>query len=72
MPASSRLGKHTHALPHLVVAVSDLDLSSQTDSGAASVKKAPGGLAWVPSGVTHTLVNNSSKPAQFVTVEFKP
>jgi quercetin dioxygenase-like cupin family protein len=72
MPPSSRLEKHTHSLPHLVVAVSDLDLSSQTDSATATVKKAPGGLAWVPSGVTHTLLNNSSKPAQFVTVEFKP
>ena len=72
MPPSSRLEKHTHTLPHLVVAVSDLDLGSQTDSATAAVKKAPGGLAWVPSGVTHTLVNNSSRPAQFVTLEFKP
>jgi quercetin dioxygenase-like cupin family protein len=72
MPISARLEKHTHTLPHLVVAVSDLDLSSQSDSSTATVKKAPGGLAWVPSGVTHTLVNNNSKPAQFVTVEFKP
>jgi quercetin dioxygenase-like cupin family protein len=72
MPPSSRLEKHTHMLPHLVVAVSELDLSSQSDSGTATIKKTPGGLAWVPSGVTHTLVNNSSKPAQFVTVEFKP
>jgi len=71
MPPSSRLEKHTHALPHLVVAVSDLDLSSQTDSATANVKKTSGGLAWVPSGVTHTLVNNSSKPAQFITLEFK-
>jgi quercetin dioxygenase-like cupin family protein len=72
MPPSSRLEKHTHTLPHLVVAVSDLDLSSQTDSATATIKRAPGGLAWVPSGVTHTLLNNSSKQAQFITVEFKP
>jgi quercetin dioxygenase-like cupin family protein len=58
--------------PALVVAVSDLDLTSQNDSGSSNFKRAPGGLAWVPAGVTHMLTNNSSKPAQFVTLEFKP
>jgi quercetin dioxygenase-like cupin family protein len=71
LPPSARLEKHTHTMPHLVIAVSDLDLTSQTDLGSSDVKRAPGGLAWVPSGVTHTLVNNSSKAAQFVTLEFK-
>ena len=46
--------------------------TSQNDSGSNNFKRAPGGLAWVPAGVTHTLTNNSSKPAQFVTLEFKP
>ena len=72
LPPSARIEKHTHTLPHLVVAVSDLDLTSQTDSASNNFKRAPGGFAWVPAGVTHTLTNNSSKPAQFVTLEFKP
>jgi quercetin dioxygenase-like cupin family protein len=72
LPPSARIEKHTHNIPHLVVAVSDLDLTSQTDSASNTFKRAPGGLAWVPVGVTHTLTNNSSKPAQFVTLEFKP
>jgi quercetin dioxygenase-like cupin family protein len=71
MPPNAALEKHTHTMPHLVIAVSDLDLTSQTESAGSNVKKGPGGLAWVPSGVTHTLVNNSSKAAQFVTLEFK-
>jgi quercetin dioxygenase-like cupin family protein len=71
LPPSSRLEKHTHTMPHLVIAVSDLDLTSQTESASSNIKKGHGGLAWVPSGVTHTLVNNSSKAAQFVTLEFK-
>ena len=70
LPPSSRLEKHTHTLPHLVVAVSDLDLTSQSDSGSNSIKRGPGGLAWVPAGVTHALANNSAKAAQFVTLEF--
>ena len=72
LPPSARLEKHTHTMPHLVIAVSDLDLTSQTESAGSNIKKAPGGLAWVPSGVTHTLANNGTKPAQFVTLEFKP
>ncbi len=72
VPPSSRLEKHTHTMPHLVIAVSDLDLTSQTESAGSNVNKGPGGLAWVPSGVTHTLANNGTKPAQFVTLEFKP
>jgi quercetin dioxygenase-like cupin family protein len=71
LPPSSWLEKHTHATPHLVVAVSDLDLTSQTESASSNIKKQPGGLAWVPSGVTHSLTNNGPKPAQFVTLEFK-
>jgi quercetin dioxygenase-like cupin family protein len=72
LPPSARMEKHTHTLPHLVVAVSDLDLTTQSDSASNNFKRASGGLAWVPAGVTHTLTNNSSKPAQFVTLEFKP
>ena len=72
LPPSARIEKHTHTMPHLVVAVSDLDLTSQTESASNNFKRAPGGLAWVPAGVTHTLSNNSSKPAQLVTLEFKP
>lgn len=72
LPPSARIEKHTHAMPHLVVAVSDLDLTSQAGSAGNDFKRAPGGLAWVPAGVTHTLTNNSSKQAQFVTLEFKP
>jgi len=72
LPPSAQIEKHSHTMPHLVVAVSDLDLTTQADSGSTNFKRAPGGFAWVPAGVTHTLINNSSKPAQFVTLEFKP
>jgi quercetin dioxygenase-like cupin family protein len=71
MPSSTRLERHTHTAPHLVIAVSDLDLTSDTGSASNNFKRQPGGLAWVPAGVTHTLTNNSAKPARFITLEFK-
>ncbi|MFI5106093.1 MAG: hypothetical protein ACHP79_14310 [Terriglobales bacterium] len=59
-------------MPHLVVVVGDPDLTGQTKSSGGNIKREPGGLAWVPAGVTHTLANSSPKAAQFVTLEFKP
>ena len=72
LPPSTRMEKHTHTMPHLVIAVSDLDLTSQAEAASSNLKREPGGLAWVPSGVTHTLANNSQRPARFVTLEFNP
>ena len=60
-----------HGNPHLVIAVSDLDLTSQADSASNNIQRQPGGLLWVPAGNSYTLVNKSQKPAKFVTLEFK-
>ena len=72
LPTSSRLPKHTHSTPHLVVPITDLDLTEETDAASRNIKRAVGDIGWVPSGVAHTLINNSSRPAQFVTLEFNP
>lgn len=62
---------HHHNGPHLVVAVSDLDLSSDVEGrGPRPAKIKSGDVAWLPGGFTHTLTNVSSSPARLVTVEF--
>jgi quercetin dioxygenase-like cupin family protein len=71
LPPLSRLEKHMHSMPHLVVPVSDLDLTEQSGFSSREIKRAPGETGWIPGGVTHTLINNSSRPAQFVTLDFK-
>jgi len=71
LPPSSRLEKHTHTTPHLAVAVSDLNLTQEIGAATSEIKKATGDLAWVPSGVMHTVINGSAKPAQYVALEFK-
>ncbi|HWS17114.1 MAG TPA: hypothetical protein VN223_03830, partial [Candidatus Elarobacter sp.] len=55
-----------------MIPVSDLDLTEETGSSSRSIKQASGDIGWVPAGVTHTLTNHGSKPAQFITLEFKP
>ncbi len=71
VPPSSQLERDMHGNPHLVIAVSDLDLTSQTGAASNSIQRQPGGLLWVPAGHAYTLVNKSQNPAKFVTLEFK-
>jgi quercetin dioxygenase-like cupin family protein len=82
MPPAAAFDKHTHTKPHLVVAVSDLDLTQQvggetgnTEVGHTEVRhtRVPaGGYAWVPAGLTHTLVNSSATTARYVAIDFNP
>jgi quercetin dioxygenase-like cupin family protein len=63
---------HHHDGPHLLVAVSDLDLRSDVEGiGPRPAQFKSGDVKWVPGGYTHTVTNVGTSPARFVTVEFK-
>jgi quercetin dioxygenase-like cupin family protein len=63
---------HHHDGPHLLVAVSDLDIRSDVDGmGPMPGKFKSGDVKWLPGGYTHTLTNVGKAAARFVTVEFK-
>jgi quercetin dioxygenase-like cupin family protein len=66
-----KIPSHHHDGPHLVVAVTDLDLRSNVEGGGSTpvIMKA-GEAKWVPGGVTHTVTNAGTKPARLVSVEF--
>ncbi len=62
---------HHHDGPHLVVAVSDLDLRSDVEGqGPMPAKFKAGEAKWLPGGYTHTVTNVGKSPARLVTVEF--
>lgn len=62
---------HHHDGPHLVVAVSDLDLRSDVEGqGSMPGQVKSGDVKWLPGGYTHTLTNTGKTTARFVTVEF--
>jgi quercetin dioxygenase-like cupin family protein len=67
--------KHHHTGPHLLVAVSDLDLRDDVRSDHEGKGRMPGHFKsgdskWLPGGYSHTITNVGSRPAKFVTLEF--
>ena len=62
---------HHHDGPHLLVAVSNLDLRSDVEgSGPMPGKFKAGDIKWLPGGYTHTLTNVGKDSARFITLEF--
>jgi quercetin dioxygenase-like cupin family protein len=62
---------HHHDGPHVLVAISDLDLRSDVDGqGPMPGRFKAGDVKWLPGGYTHTLTNVGNSPARFATVEF--
>lgn len=64
--------KHHHSGPHMVVAVTDLDVRSDGEGkGSRKIQQKAGDIAWVDGGSTHTLTNTGKQPARFITLEFQ-
>jgi quercetin dioxygenase-like cupin family protein len=62
---------HHHDGPHLLVAITDLDIRSDVEGMSPMPGKFKSGdVKWLPGGYTHTLTNVGKNPARFVTVEF--
>jgi quercetin dioxygenase-like cupin family protein len=62
---------HHHTGPHLMVAVSDLDIRSDVQGQPPMPTHFKSGDSkWFPGNYSHTITNTGSKPAKFVTLEF--
>jgi quercetin dioxygenase-like cupin family protein len=69
-PGATEPSQH-HDGPHLLVAVTDLDIRSDVEGmGPMPGKFKAGDIKWLPGQYTHTLTNVGKSPARFVTVEF--
>jgi quercetin dioxygenase-like cupin family protein len=72
LQAGGVVPRHHHAGPHLVVAVTDLELRSDVEGKGSSVKQLKAGdIAWVEGGFTHTLTNVGKQDAKLITLEFQ-
>jgi hypothetical protein len=62
---------HHHDGPHLLVAITDLDIRSDVEGmGPMPGKFKSRDVQWLPGGYPRTLTNEGKSPARFVTVEF--
>jgi quercetin dioxygenase-like cupin family protein len=65
------LPSHHHSGPHLLVAVTDLEVRSDVEGqGPMPGHLKAGDVKWLPGGYTHTLTNVGKQEARFVTLEF--
>jgi quercetin dioxygenase-like cupin family protein len=63
--------KHHHTGPHLLVAITDLDLRSDIEGQPpTSAHLRSGDSKWLPGNYSHTVTNTGKQPAKFVTLEF--
>lgn len=72
LPAGTKLADHAYKGPHLIVAVSPLELKSEIGTISTNIKRDVGGLIWAPTGTAETLTNNAAKTAQMIVLEFDP
>lgn len=71
MQPGGMIPSHHHKGPHLLVAVSDLELRSDVEGqGPMPGKFKSGDVKWLPGGYTHTLTNAGKQPIKFITLEF--
>jgi quercetin dioxygenase-like cupin family protein len=67
----AQIPEHHHTGPHLVIALTDLDLRSDVKGQPpATVHFKSGESKWIEAGATHTVTNAGPAPAKYVTLEF--
>lgn len=71
LKAGGAIPRHHHDGPHLLVAVTDLNLRNETEGQAAVTRTLKAGeVAWIPGGITHTVTNVGAGEARLITLEF--
>jgi quercetin dioxygenase-like cupin family protein len=72
VPPTAPAEKYLHAVPQLIVPVSNLGFGVQDGSTDTPIIRGPGQIDWLTGGPMHALINNAKTSARFVSLEFKP
>jgi quercetin dioxygenase-like cupin family protein len=71
LKAGGTIPRHHHDGPHMVVAVTDLNLRSEVEGQPTTTRTLKAGeIAWIPGGITHSVTNVASGEARLITLEF--
>lgn len=66
-------GHHVHALPYVIVPLTDGTLRIVADDGSESAAALTQGVPYSrPAGVSHNVINGSATPISFLEIEMKP
>ena len=69
MAAGAVTTKHTHTTDHMLIAVSDYELTDEMEGKGTVVRKLKSGeVEYIPAGITHRLTNTGHGPAHFTVV----
>jgi quercetin dioxygenase-like cupin family protein len=64
--------EHVHSVPHLLVALNDIELQSNVAGQPPQrLRFAAGDVRWFDAGLNHSVTNVAGQPAHYVTLEFK-
>jgi quercetin dioxygenase-like cupin family protein len=64
--------QHSHATDHMLVAVSDYELTDEVEGKGTVVRRHKSGeVEYIPAGITHRLTNTGKDPAYFTVILWK-
>lgn len=64
--------KHSHSTDHMLVAITDYQLTDEIVGKGKKVRtKKAGEVEYIPMGITHQLTNTASAAARFIVIAFK-
>jgi quercetin dioxygenase-like cupin family protein len=69
MAAGAVSTRHSHATDHMLIAISDYDLTDEVEGkGRVTRSRKSGEVEYIPAGITHRLTNVGKAPARFTVV----
>jgi quercetin dioxygenase-like cupin family protein len=64
--------KHSHSTDHMLIAVSDYELTDEVEGKGTVVRRHKSGeVEYIPAGITHRLTNTGQAPAYFTVILWK-
>ena len=72
MAPGSETSKHSHATDHMVIAISDFEMTDEVDGKEASARNYKSGeVVYIAAGLKHRLKNTGKTPAHFTVIVWR-